>query len=362
MPKRTRDEGAESDVNNRFMEQLREVYGEEGVRSFRQQNYNAEYHRYVMSDDPNLPPPTMPQFRSQNTSNDQRNRERGRRQIENTHRQEIENRDREENEERIANDYDPHDDPAMRIPDVPLVNNNNEQPENVIEYRFVGPPGSIEKKRKRAEEDEIAGINEPDYVCELCRVGNWADEEGGPEITEILGRIYRQERIDYQTVSDDVRYSTVAKSFNEEIFSVNELMAERKDKDIKEWNMAIVRNHFEVCEKNKVDRRMDRVLRDLEEQSTTFKENFLFRQQFINGVPQDNTWQPDEKNFKMWTKITNAIASVSKIRQSIDGLGTDGRKKVTSGNIQRGNNFAAASAGGDAAKRRRTKTSPFDHN
>jgi len=191
----------------------------------------------------------------------------------------------------------------------------------VVEWKYTMLPEDKIDMEARLIEDEREHINSAtNYNCELCRIGDMA-QESAAAISSMLQRVYQVEDRSYTCVPDRTRYESVARKYNETIWKKNESLGKRKMM-LKQWTPAMVRHHFTVCEQSRPERQIRQDVNSLNQNITFLRYNGLYRQKIVNG--EEKEVELDRSNHERWLKAMLTKASLLK---TIDSLSTAKRRR-----------------------------------
>jgi len=99
-----------------------------------------------------------------------------------------------------------------------------------------------ERHRKEYEEDEAAGLHDPNYQCECCRVGN---SDKTDDTAEELHNIYNIEKQLFLTQNDDEISDLMSKRYNKNIHTKDSRLGNKNG--LKQWTKSTVRHHIKKC-------------------------------------------------------------------------------------------------------------------
>lgn len=197
-------------------------------------------------------------------------------------------------------------------------NNGDGLPPVPIMVRKATPLKShVKRKAKEMEEDEDAGINEEDYQCEPCRIGN---DDLTPETSEALRDIYDLDRKLFLTIPDDEIFRIMAQTYNDTIYDVNVNILKRQH--LKKWTKASVRRHITKHSRSNPHRLIWNRLLFCEDALSHIEENGFFDAEYEKqgDGTEVQTSEPEQinpRNHKAWVSLVKAQTELFKLDLSI---------------------------------------------
>jgi len=222
-------------------------------------------------------------------------------------------------EQELEEDQQPQ---VLNIPPPPNIEGDK------IEWRHCKLPVDQKESERRFLEDDDAGILDVGYRCELCRVGNMANDPM-IQVSQMLAKIYEMDSISYQHVPKRTRYESMASEYNKTIYMRNSTMIGKRKKDIVKWTMPMVRYHMEVCDKSKPERSIDKDVELLDIVIEEIRENGLMKQKIVNG--DEKEMELDKYNFD---KLLKAMLAKARLITVKEGLLNPSKRQKTSNNDQ----------------------------
>lgn len=167
---------------------------------------------------------------------------------------------------------------------------------------------------KEKREDDAAGINSPDYTCDLCNLGNDGLTEGSSLILSRVGSI--DARL-YTHVEDDVIFSIIAKEYNETVWAMNDRL-ERMN--LRKWTKAGVRRHLTKHVQSNPRRMIWNVIRGLLRDIQHIEERGLYEKDHLKGagenggdIESDEPETINPKYMKMKMSLLKSVSEFSKL-------------------------------------------------
>ncbi len=210
----------------------------------------------------------------------------------------------------------------------------------IVEWKYIMLPEDQKKVEERIMEDAQERIGEPNYVCELCRMGDMAKESSG-NVSNMLQRVYEVEDRSYRRVPDRTRYESVARKYNETIFEKNERLGKKKIA-LRRWTPAMVRHHLTVCEQSRPERQIENDVDILNTTISFLKYKGLYRQKTVNGEEKDI--ELDKANHERLLKSMLTKASLLKMVDTFSSSSNKKRKREDSSSSSSSSSSYAPSA------------------
>lgn len=200
---------------------------------------------------------------------------------------------------------------------------------DVIEWKYVMLEKDRIEEERIQEQYETEGIGRPTYKCEICRVGDMSENTTG-NVSSTLQRLYELARRSYHRVPDAERFASVARKFNETIWTRNERLGKRKV-DLKKWTGPMVQHHYTVCDTSSPEQQIDRDIEILNDNIEFIRKRGLYRQKTVNGEERD--MEMDKANHD---KMLNAMRVKAVLIKEADRI-RNGGSLVGSGRKRGGN-------------------------
>jgi hypothetical protein len=188
-------------------------------------------------------------------------------------------------------------------------NTFSRKPNEREEEKGVWLPGSFpfetNKIQRRKLERQMDGIDDPDYECPLCQLG----EDGVTKLrSAVMERIYRSEVCLDGTIPEEYLYREMASLFNEYVYKpTSETVDNCK---IRPWTKAIVENHYALPnphnKKNLSRNIQDKI--DFQEQMQFYiRQNYIFERFTLPGNEGTEWHRINESKLKQWNAINRSL-------------------------------------------------------
>lgn len=205
------------------------------------------------------------------------------------------------------------------IPDgEPQVQKQDEAPPvPIIVRKTTALKSHTKRKAREMEEDEQAGLNDDDYQCEQCRLGN---DDMTPETSAVLQNIYELDKKLFLTIPDDEIFRIMSQEYNDTIYHMNVNVL--KKQNIKKWTKAGVRRHITKHSRTNPHRLIWNRLLFCEDALSHIEENGFFEREYERKpdgteVPTDEPEQINPRNHKAWVSLVKAQTELFKLDLSI---------------------------------------------
>jgi hypothetical protein len=191
-----------------------------------------------------------------------------------------------------------------------------------ITWKYGLIPQDKYELEQKIIEDEAEGISvQHNYKCELCRVGTLSTDSSSLVSLE-LQKVYNIYHNDYGHVTNNTLYESIARKFNETIYERNSRLGKKKQ-ELKKWTKAMVRHHFEICDRSNLERELDKDIHFCNILMDTIRTSCLYKTKFENNEEKES--DIDKINFD---KIQRLLLTKERLVKTKSSLKTTTKTKI----------------------------------